>query len=205
MSMSLRVIVPPHPIIGHWLAMLRNPSTPKALYGTGLEQLGKWLTYEALRDWLPNRKEEILTSNGKAEGIVIESKIPILSVPNIPGGIQMWQGARDVLPNATLCLGGVPTEIEDNSGIIFYLDQITTGSQLIKDIDYLQELEIDPQRIRVITSLASSIGLKNIGERFKDLNIFCACIDPELLTEDEMSPGIGNPTLRINTRVRGRN
>jgi len=54
MSMSLRVIVPPHPLISHWLTILRNPTTPEILYATGLEQLGTWLTYEALRDWIPS-------------------------------------------------------------------------------------------------------------------------------------------------------
>ena len=64
MSMSLRVIVPPHPLISHWLTILRNPTTPEILYATGLEQLGTWLTYEALRDWIPSKKEQITTSSG---------------------------------------------------------------------------------------------------------------------------------------------
>ena len=108
MSMSLRVIVPPHPLINHWLTMLRNPLTPKVLYATGLEELGRWLTYEALRDWLPNREEDITTPNGLVKGTVIESRVPILAVPNLPGGLEMWQGGRDVLPNASLCIGGLP-------------------------------------------------------------------------------------------------
>ena len=53
MAMSLRVVVPPHPLIGHWLTMLRHRETPAALYATALQELGRWLTYEALRDWLP--------------------------------------------------------------------------------------------------------------------------------------------------------
>ena len=68
MSMSLRVIVPPHPLISHWLTVLRNPTTPEILYATGLEQLGTWLTYEALRDWIPSKKEKITTSTGTTAG-----------------------------------------------------------------------------------------------------------------------------------------
>ena len=48
MAMSLRVVVPPHPLIGHWLAMLRHRETPSALYATAMQELGRWLTYEAL-------------------------------------------------------------------------------------------------------------------------------------------------------------
>ena len=49
MAMSLKVIVPPHPLLKHWLSILREKNTPNILYSTGYEQLGKWLTYEALR------------------------------------------------------------------------------------------------------------------------------------------------------------
>ena len=50
MAMSLKVIVPPHPLIKHWLSILREKNNPNILYTTGYEQLGKWLTYEALRN-----------------------------------------------------------------------------------------------------------------------------------------------------------
>ena len=78
--MTLKVIVPPHPLIAHWLTVLRSSSTPSALYSTGLEELGRWLTYEALREWLPIRKESVKTNEGEAEGTLIESRIPLLSI-----------------------------------------------------------------------------------------------------------------------------
>ena len=39
MSMSLKVIVPPHPLIKHWLSILREKNTPNILYSTGYEQI----------------------------------------------------------------------------------------------------------------------------------------------------------------------
>ena len=69
MAMTLRVVVPPHPLIAHWLTMLRIEETPPPLYATGLSELGKWLTYEALRDWLPHRREAIKTSKKCQPGI----------------------------------------------------------------------------------------------------------------------------------------
>ena len=119
MSMSLRVIVPPHPLISHWLTILRNPTTPEILYATGLEQLGTWLTYEALRDWIPSKKEQITTSTGTTECSVIDPNIPILAIPYLPAGLELYRGARDLIPNSNLCIGGLPTEIEENAGIIF--------------------------------------------------------------------------------------
>ena len=205
MSMTLRVMVPPHPLINHWLTILRNQSTPNVLYSTGLEQIGRWLTYEAIRDWIPIRKEEIETSQGKTEGSVIESQIPILAIPQLPAGLDLWQGARDVLPNAQLCLGGLPQNIETNAGLIFFIDQITTGEELLKSLSRLQKEEISINRVRIITALAASPGLKVLGESIPDLKIHCGCIDKDLTGNGEIIPGIGNPLHRINTRITGSN
>ena len=57
----------------------------------------------------------------------------------------------------------------------------------------------------MITALAANQGLKEIGENIQDLNIYCACIDPELISESELSPGIGDPSLRIKTRFTSSN
>ena len=199
--MSLRVIVPPHPLISHWLTILRNPTTPEILYATGLEQLGTWLTYEALRDWIPNRKEQIDTSTGKTECTIIDPDIPILAIPYLPAGLELFRGARNLIPNSSLCIGGLPNEIDQNAGIIFYIDQITTGKMLLKDLKRLKDKKIDSRRIRVIAALTANPGLKEIGKNIQDLNIYCACIDPELISDSELSPGIGDPSLRIKTRV----
>tara|TARA_Y100001968_G_scaffold313156_1_gene337041 strand:- start:9274 stop:9891 length:618 start_codon:yes stop_codon:yes gene_type:complete len=201
MAMTLKIIVPPHPLISHWLTMLRDQSTPSPIYSTGLEQLGRWLTYEAIREWLPSRTELVQTSLSETEGRIIESRVPLLAIPNLPAGLQLWQGARDVLPNASLCLGGIPDSIENNAGIIIYHDQITNGDELLRDLKLLKEQKVESQRIKIITALASSPGLKKIGESFTDLTIYSACIDPGLTLENKISPGIGDPAKRINTRI----
>ena len=105
MAMSLRVVVPPHPLIGHWLAMLRHRETPSSLYATAMQELGRWLTYEALRDWLPHRQERITTDHGEVEATIVEAGIPLLAYRFF---LQAWSsgGGRHVLPDAALCLDG---------------------------------------------------------------------------------------------------
>ncbi len=205
MAMSLRVIVPPHPLIGHWLTILREDSTPPPIYATALEELGKWLTYEALRDWLPHRKEEVQTSNGPTEGVVIEANVPLISFPILPGGIELWQGARNVLPNNQLCLGGIPKEICAKAGIIIFVDQIASEKTLLDFLIELKAQNILAKRIRVITALASAPGLSYIAETWPDLTIYAACIDPEVSDNNVINPGIGNPLLRLNTIIAGPN
>ena len=205
MGMTLKVVVPPHPLIAHWLTVMRNCSTPAPVYSTALEELGRWLTYEALREWLPFRKETVETSHGEVEGTLIESGIPLVSVILLPGGMDLWEGGRKVLPNSQRCIDVVPKDIASNEGVIVYIDQIATAKRIKSTLELLKQQKVESRRIRVITALASNPGLKNLGERFSDLTIYSASIDPEITENGEICPGIGNPFLRLNTRAKSPN
>ena len=61
MPSSFRVVVPPHPLVAHWLTVLRDKQTPSPLFATAMKELGRWLTYEAARDWLPQRSVTVET------------------------------------------------------------------------------------------------------------------------------------------------
>ena len=204
MAMSLRVVVPPHPLIGHWLTMLRHRETPPALYATAMQELGRWLTYEALRDWLPHRREPIPTAHGDTEGLVVESRAPLLAMPVMPGGLELWQGGRQVLPEASLCLNGVPDSIETNAGLVIFIDQITDGTAVLRLLQDLQQQGVSGNRIRLITALCANAGLKILGEAAPDLTIYTTCIDEGLDAYGQAVPGIGDPLQRLNLRLKGR-
>eukprot|EP00250_Pteridium_aquilinum_P015371 c22548_g1_i1 orf=763-1047(+) len=51
----LLVFVPPHPLIKHWLSVLRNELSPVPIFRSALAELGRFLIYEAARDWLVRR------------------------------------------------------------------------------------------------------------------------------------------------------
>ena len=71
---------------------------------------------------------------------------------------------------------------------------------LLKTLHKLNQHGVNYPRIRVITSIASNNGLKNIGESFPELRIYTSCIDPSISENGEIIPGIGTPSLRLNTR-----
>ena len=199
MAMTLRVVVPPHPLIAHWLTVLRHQHTPAPLYGTALQELGRWLTYEAIRDWLPHRPQVVSTATGDAEGSVIESTVPLLACPILPAGLELWQGARSVLPEATLCLAP-PNQVENNAGVILFVDQISDGEATLELLQKLQSRGVDGRRLRLITALCASPGLKRLGEAIPDLTLHTACIDEDLGEQGEIRPGIGDPVRRLNLR-----
>jgi len=205
MSMSLKVIVPPHPLIKHWLSILRDKNTPNVLYSTGYEQIGKWLTYEALRDWLPHKEEKIETNNGTAIGVFIDSNYPIRVLAQIPEGLTLWYGAKEVIPNAKLSLGKLPTDIRENEGIIVYTQQIKKNDNPKKLLYDLKNIGIESNRILLITCICSNEGLNEIAQSFPQQNIYTSCIDIENNLNQILDPGIGNPILRLSTMFHEKN
>ena len=199
MAMSLKVIVPPHPLIKHWLSILREKNTPNILYSTGYEQLGKWLTYEALRNWLPYKKEKINTDNGDADGFFINNEYPIKVFAMMPEGLSLWYGSKEVIPNCTLSLGELPKSIEANEGVIFYSEQITSISTVKETLLKLKELGVESKRILLISAICSNKGLNEIAKLLPNQVIYTSCIDEEDDNTKLLKPGIGNPLLRLST------
>ena len=199
MAMSLKVIVPPHPLIKHWLSILREKNTPNILYSTGYEQLGKWLTYEALRDWLPYKRESINTNNGSAEGIFINNNYPIKVFVKTPEGLSLWLGSKEVIPNSTLSLGELPSKIEENVGVIIYSEQIILQSNPIEILIKLKNIGVNSNRILLISAICGNKGLNEIAKLFPHQVIYTSCIDEEDDKTNLLKPGIGDPLLRLST------
>jgi uracil phosphoribosyltransferase len=215
MSRSLRVVVPPHPLIGHWLTLLRDRSTPSPLFATALTELGRWLTYEALRDWLPETAVQIETPLASSEGRVIDPTAPLLVVPVLQAGLGLWQGAQGVLPHARIAhvgleaaadgagaaprwyLDRLPERIGERVGVLVLLPILATGASLRALLERLEALGVSGARLRVITTLAAAPGLRQLGERFPELSIYCACIDPELDAAGRVLPGCGVLETRL--------
>ena len=163
------------------------------------DRLGKWLTYEALRDWLPYKKESINTANGEAEGVFINNDYPIRVIAKIPEGLSLWYGAKEVLPNSTLCLGELPTKVGDNVGVIVYSDHIQMKSTPIETLINLKRLGVESNRILLISSICSNKGLNEIAKIFPQQVIYTSCIDEEDEKLNLLKPGIGDPLSRLST------
>ncbi|WP_216902957.1 uracil phosphoribosyltransferase [Synechococcus sp. CCY 9618] len=213
MSMSLRVVVPPHPLIGHWLTLLRDRSTPSPLFATAMAELGRWLTYEALRDWLPHRQVTVETPLGTCDGQVVDPEVPLLVIPVLRGGLGLWQGAQSVLPSARVAhvgleadspghqphwfLDDLPAAIDPRCGVLVVLPALASGAILLALLERLQGLGVTGQRLRVITTLAAAPGLKVVGERHGDLTLYCSGIDAEIDGLNRIVPGFGDVSERL--------
>jgi uracil phosphoribosyltransferase len=211
MAMSLRVVVPPHPLLAHWLTVARDADTPSPLFATAMTELGRWLTYEAVRDWLPQQTVRVTTPLAETEGTVIDGTVPLLVIPVLRGGLGLWQGGQTVLPAARVAhvgldtaggevhwyLDDLPAQLEERLGVLVFLPVLASGRTLIALLQRLQRLGVSGKRLRVVTALAAAPGLRELGEQFEELTIYCACIDAELDVLGQVIPGFGDAAQRL--------
>jgi uracil phosphoribosyltransferase len=196
MAMTLRVVVPPHPLIGHWLSVLRDRQTPAPLYVTASNELGRWLTYEALRQWLPHRSVEVETETCTTSGQVVDGTVPILTCVLGTSALGLWDGARPVLPNTRVLhldatAPQLPQQLDSRSGVVIFCAEVASGASLAQLLQMLAERGFSGERVRVITTLVANPGLQRLAESFPDLTLHTACIDGELDESGRIRPGIG--------------
>jgi uracil phosphoribosyltransferase len=98
MSLQLRIYVPPHPLIQHWLGVARDKDTPSAIFRSAMTELGRWLTYEAVRDWLPTQESVVETPLGSCPATFVSPMVPIAVVPILRAGLALLDGAQSLLP-----------------------------------------------------------------------------------------------------------
>jgi len=213
MALTLRVVVPPHPLIAHWLTMARDARTPTPLFRTALQELGRWLGYEALRDWLPHQPLTVTTPLGQTTGHVVDQAVDLAVVPVLRAGLGLWDGARSVLPNARIWhvglrrgqeadtvqwyYNGLPETVDQQTGVLVLDPILARGATMMAVLERLKTMGVAGKRLRVITALCSAPGLQRIGAAFPDLVIYTACIDPELNPAGLVLPGLGDAGDRL--------
>ena len=213
MALTLRVVVPPHPLIAHWLTVARDARTPPPLFRTALQELGRWLSYEALRDWLPHQNLTVTTPSGQSNGHVVDQTVDLAVVPVLRAGLGLWDGVQAVLPHARVWhvglrrgqeagmvqwyYNGLPDAISEKTGVLVLDPILARGTTMTAVLERLKTMGVTGRRLRVITVLCSAPGLQQIGSAFPDLVITTACIDPELDPAGLVVPGLGHAGDRL--------
>ncbi len=208
MALQLRVYVPPHPLIQHWLAVARDASTPAVLFRSAMQELGRWLTYEALRDWLPTEATTIQTPLASCAATVIDPTIPIAVIPILRAGLALLEGAQTLLPLASVyhlglardettleprCyLNKLPAQFAPETRILISEPMLATGGSIMTAMAQLTERGANPDWIRIISVVAAPPALQQLGAAYPSLNIYTAAIDENLSDRGFIVPGLGD-------------
>ena len=208
MSLQLRIYVPEHPLIKHWLAVARDGSTPSVLFKTAMTELGRWLTYEATRTWLPTREVSIQTPLAECPGTFVDPDVPVAVIPILRAGLALLDGAQGLLPLAkTYHLGlarnettleprcylnKLPEKFELNTQILILEPMLATGGSIGLAMKEITQRGADPALIRIISVVAAPPALQQLSQDYPSLNIFSAIIDEGLNHQGYILPGLGD-------------
>lgn len=209
---QMLVFVPPHPLVKHWVAILRNSSTPPAIFRNALAELGRILTYEAVRDWLPTMSGEIETPCGVSEVEFVDPTKPIAVVPILLAGLALGEQIATVVPHSrtyhlgisrdeetlrpSFFLNKLPTTFEEGTKVLLLDPLLATGATIEAALDEVVARGVSVENLRIVSAISASPALKKLSERFPGLRIYTGIIDSGLNEKGYIVPGLGNAEER---------
>ncbi|MDF5730552.1 MAG: uracil phosphoribosyltransferase [Rhizonema sp. PD38] len=213
MTLQLRIYVPPHPLIQHWLAVARDADTPSVLFRSAMTELGRWLTYEAARDWLPTQEATVETPLDSCAATLINPTVPIAVVPILRAGLGLLEGAQTVLPLASIyhlglvrneetlepqCyLNKLPEKLDPQTRVLITDPMLATGGSIMTAMAELTQRGIEPTMTRIVCVVAASPALQKLSQAYPGLIIYSAGIDKNLNSQGFIVPGLGDAGDRM--------
>jgi len=206
--LQLRVYVPPHPLIKHWLGVARDAATPSVLFRSAMTELGRWLTYEAVRDWLPTEETMVQTPLAPCPATLINPEVPIAVVPILRAGLGLLEGAQTLLPLAsvyhlglvrdektllTSCyLNKLPEKFDPQTRVLIPEPMLATGGSIMTAMAELQARGADPALTRIISVVAAPPALQKLSVAYPGLIVYTATIDEAVDDQGFIVPGLGD-------------
>lgn len=208
MTLQLRVYVPEHPLIKHWLSIARDVNTPSVLFKSAMAELGRWLAYEATRTWLPTVESMVQTPLTQCPGTFVDPQVPMGIVPIMRAGLVLVEEVQKVLPVAAIyhlglarnestlepnCyLNKLPESFDPQTRIVILEPMLATGGSIMMAMKEITNRGVQPDLIRVISVVAAPPALRQLSENYPGLEIYTAIIDEGLNNKGYIVPGLGD-------------
>ncbi|KAJ9548005.1 hypothetical protein OSB04_020548 [Centaurea solstitialis] len=216
------VFVPPHPLIKHWVSVLRNEQTPSPIFRNAMAELGRLLIYEASRDWLPTISGEIQSPLGVASVEFVDPREPVAVVPLLRAGLALAEHASSILPatntyhlgnyrisscvqsmaqgvsrdeetlQPTVYLNKLPKKISEGTRVLVVDPMLATGGTIVAAIDLVKERGVDNERIKVVCAVTCPSALQKLSENYPGLHVYAGIIDPTITDKGMIIPGLGD-------------
>jgi len=213
MTQQLLVYVPPHPLIKHWLAVARDAATPSVLFRSAITELGRWLSYEAAREWLPTQNTVVNTPLAPCAATFIDPQVPVAVVPILRAGLGLLEGAQTVLPLAKVyhlglvrneetlepsCyLNKLPEKFDPETRVLITDPMLATGGSIMTAMAELTQRGVDPALTRIVCVVAAPPALQKLSAAYPGLTVYSAIIDETVNNQGFIVPGLGDAGDRI--------
>lgn len=196
-----------HPLVAHKITLLADRTTDTSHFREIVRELTHLLLYEATTD-LPLRTKRFDTPLEPSVGSELDSRIAL--IPILRAGLGMVDGARDLLPSATIYHLGIYRDEVTHHPVSYYhrlpiqmpvdlailLDPMlaTAGSACAA----VAELKSHGAKwIKYVGLIASPEGVQLMQDEHPDVPLHVAKLDRELDSNKYIRPGLGDAGDRL--------
>jgi uracil phosphoribosyltransferase len=197
-----------HPLVQHKLTLMRDRTTPTAVFRELLREIAMLLCYEVTRD-LPLETREIDTPLARMAAPTLAGK-KLVFAAILRSGTGLLDGMLDLVPSARVAhiglyrdpatLGAVeyyfkaPEDIAERPVVVID-PMLATGGTAIAAVERLKER--GARRIRLVCLLASPEGVDAFRGEHPDVPIWTASLDQRLDEHGYILPGLGDAGDRM--------
>jgi uracil phosphoribosyltransferase len=197
-----------HPLVAHKLSLMRDKTTPSALFRQLMREVSLLLGYELLRD-LPTETRTIETPLGVMQAPFLKGK-KLVFVPILRAGMGLLDGLLELVPSARVGHIGLYREPETLTAIEYYCklpddigDRLTvvvdpmlaTGNSVTAAISQLKAHRA--REIKVVCLLAAPEGITALTTAHADVKVYTASVDTCLNDHGYIVPGLGDAGDRL--------
>ena len=206
MSDMLEVVA--HPLIQHKLTLMRDKSTPSAVFRQLLREISTLLAYEVLRP-LQLESRRIETPLTAMDAPVLAGK-KLCFVSILRAGNGLLDGMLDLVPSARVGHIGLYRDPKTLQPVEYYLKlpgglserllivvdpMLATGNSSAAAVSRIKEA--GAKEIRFVCLLAAPEGVKTFAEKHPDVPVFTAALDSHLNDHGYIVPGLGDAGDRM--------
>lgn len=198
-----------HPLIQNKLTLMREESTPSALFRQLLKEIGMLMGYELTHNF-PIEMKQIQTPLEKMNAPILTGPSPVI-VPILRAGLGMADGLLELIPNAIeghiglyrdpdTCLPveylvKLPSDM--NRDIIVVDPMLATGNSAVYALDVLIARGAPKDRIRFMALVGAPEGVRTFNKKYGDIPLYMASLDDGLNKKSYIVPGLGDAGDRL--------
>lgn len=196
-----------HPLIQHKIRLLTDRDTQSGQFREIVRELTHLLLYEATAD-LPTRDVQYQTPLETTVGHELEASIAL--VPILRAGLGMIEGARDLIPSATVYHLGIYRDEETKTPVSYYHrlpDELPTDLAIVLDPMLatagsaswaITELKSHHTAwIKYVGLIAAPEGVELMLNDHPEVPLHVAALDRELDESKFIRPGLGDAGDRL--------
>ncbi len=196
-----------HPLIQHKVTLLADRTTETGQFGELVRELTHLLLYEATVD-LPVRDKPFETPLEPAVGKQMSSRVAL--VPILRAGLGMIEGARYLLPAATVYHLGIYRDEQTHNPVSYYHrlpEQLPEDVTIVLDpmlatagsaTSAVAELKAHgATAIKYVGLIAAPEGVREMLRNHPDVPVHVALVDRELDANMYIRPGLGDAGDRL--------